>query len=78
MLLKEMYYNKHEEEPTFILENGENKILVAIEEDGYMFVTYLTNNLEMSAYVEYLAASFVEEMQKHITTKLLIKKYINT
>lgn len=75
MLLKEMYYNKFEGEPTLILENNGNGILLAIEENGNIFVSYLKDSLELSAYVEYLAVSFLEEMQEHITTRLLLKKY---
>lgn len=80
MLLKDVYFNKFEQEPVFVLEyrqqeNVVEQVVVAIEKDGHMFVCY-RDSKDLTSYVEYLATKFVEDLQKYNTTRFLVVKYL--
>lgn len=80
MSLKNAYFNNFEQEPVFVLEyrqqeNVVEQVVVAIEKDGNMFVCY-RDSKDLTAYVEYLATKFVEDLQKYNTTRFLVVKHL--
>lgn len=80
MLLKDVYFNKFEQENVFVLdykqqENVVEQVVVTVEKDGFMFVCY-RDSKDLTAYVECLATRFVEDLKKYNTTRFLVVKYL--